>query len=216
MTKWVEEGRWSEVNFQRVLKDQFLSPQDPLSAELAVADGVGRLMHFWGFKRPMGRIWTFLYLSSAPLSAADLSERLQMSSGAVSMALTELEKWGVVARTWVPGERRDYFIAEPSVWKMVQRVLRERELGVVQDFRETLKVAIQALTASTAGSTEERRRQLNFKLEKLGRLESLARTGEMLLRALVSGDTVDPRALMDAARSDVSLPTSTHKNAHSS
>jgi DNA-binding transcriptional regulator GbsR (MarR family) len=28
--------------------------------ELEVADSVGRLMEFWGFKRPMGRIWTLL------------------------------------------------------------------------------------------------------------------------------------------------------------
>ena len=51
----------------------------------AVADAVGGLMEFWGFKRNMGRMWTVLYLAPDPLSAADLCERLSLSTGAVSM-----------------------------------------------------------------------------------------------------------------------------------
>ena len=33
-----------------------------------VADAVGALMEFWGFKRVMGRVWTLLYLRGEPLS----------------------------------------------------------------------------------------------------------------------------------------------------
>src|SRR5215467_294282 len=47
-----------------------------------VADAVGALMEFWGFKRVMGRLWTVLYLSGEPLTAAELCERLAISSGA--------------------------------------------------------------------------------------------------------------------------------------
>src|SRR5207237_2888500 len=50
-----------------------------------VADAVGGLMEFWGFKRTMGRIWTTLYLSEDPLSAAALWDRLEISCGAASM-----------------------------------------------------------------------------------------------------------------------------------
>lgn len=32
------------------------------AAQLRVADAIGVLMEFWGFKRPMGRLWTLLYL----------------------------------------------------------------------------------------------------------------------------------------------------------
>jgi HTH-type transcriptional regulator, glycine betaine synthesis regulator len=151
-------------------------------------------MHFWGFKRPMGRIWTLLYLSDRPLGASELGEQLQMSSGAVSMALGELEKWGAIARSWVPGERRDYFVAEPSVWKMVARVFRERELGLVRDFQATLRTAIAALDRDRPGSSPS---ASAHKVARLRQLASLAEAGESLLSALVSGSAVDPQVLHD-------------------
>src|SRR5918912_881500 len=49
-----------------------------------LADAVGALMEFWGFKRVMGRLWTVLYLTGEPLSAAELCDRLAISTGAVS------------------------------------------------------------------------------------------------------------------------------------
>src|SRR5262245_19676767 len=104
-----------------------MTPPGANNPELDVADTVGRLMEFWGFKRPMGRIWALLYLAPEPLGAAEIGDELRMSSGAVSMALSELVKWGAVKKTWRPGERRDYYEAETSIGRLVQRVLRERE-----------------------------------------------------------------------------------------
>ena len=97
-----------------------------------VADTVGALMEFWGFKRTMGRVWTTLYLLGEPLSAAELCDGLAISTGAASMTLTELEHWGVVRRSRKPGDRREYFEAETDIWRMVSRVLRERELVQVE------------------------------------------------------------------------------------
>jgi len=44
------------------------------------------------------------------------------------MLLTEMQEWGAIKKTWMPGERREYFEAETSIWKMVSRVFRQREL----------------------------------------------------------------------------------------
>ena len=88
----------------------------PLShAEAVVSDVIGRLMEFWGFKRNMGRVWAVLYLSPDPLSADDLRAALQLSSGAVSMTLSELGRWGVVRRVWIQGQRRDFYAAEVAL-----------------------------------------------------------------------------------------------------
>jgi len=65
-------------------------------SERIVSDTVGHLMELWGFKRNMGRVWTVLYLAGEPLTARQLHERLQLSTGAVSMTLAELARWGVV------------------------------------------------------------------------------------------------------------------------
>ena len=96
-------------------------------SELLVSDAIGRLIEFWGFKRNMGRIWTVLFLSDRPLSAKELQVKLQLSSGAVSMTVNELGRWGVVKKVWIQGERRDYFVAEGNFWKMISRVFNERE-----------------------------------------------------------------------------------------
>src|SRR5437762_14088467 len=97
-----------------------------------VADAVGALMEFWGFKRLMGRVWTLLVLRGEPLSAAELCEQLEISSGAASMTLAEMEHWGVVLRLRKPGDRREYFEAEADIWRMISRVLRERELMQIE------------------------------------------------------------------------------------
>ncbi|MES1178914.1 MAG: ArsR family transcriptional regulator [Myxococcales bacterium] len=163
------------------------SSSEPVTqAELEVADTIGRLMEFWGFKRPMGRMWTLLYLSPAPLGAAELGEQLKMSAGAVSMTLNELLKWGAVKKSWRPGERRDFYEAETSIGKLVQRVLRERELELVRQFGEALGNAEAALPRPAQDTPPD------FKRERMHELQRLARLGETLLTALVAGKVVDP------------------------
>ncbi len=164
-------------------------------AELRVADTVGALMEFWGFKRAMGRAWTLLYLSPDPLGAADVAERLQMSAGAVSMTLAELLKWGTIRKAWRPGERRDYFEAETSIWKMVTRVLREREMGLVRDTAEALTAAEAALSAAARSGDRELKRRATFMRERVMRLSQLTRLGETLLSAIVAGEPIDTAPL---------------------
>jgi len=155
----------------------------PPPSILRVVDAVGGLIEFWGFKRPMGRIWAILYLTAQPLSAQELGERLAMSAGGVSMALAELSKWGVVKKTWVPGERRDYYEPETSIWKMVSRVFRERELAQI-------RAAIEIFQETLAELGKDRRRN-KFLGERMEALLNLARLGEGLLAALLDGQKLD-------------------------
>ena len=110
-------------------------------AELLIADAVGDVIEHWGFRKALGRVWTVLYLAGEPLSASVLTERLSMSSGAVSMTLTELQEWSVVRRVWRPGERREFFEAETDLWKMISKVVSERERFWVRSVRERLEQA---------------------------------------------------------------------------
>lgn len=162
------------------------------AATLKVADAVGALIERWGFKRNMGRVWALLYLEQAPQSQVDLCERLTMSSGAMSMILAELQQWGVVHKAWVPGERREYYQAETSIWKMVSRVLRERELRWIQDALEQFTAADGALAAVVgrlgAGAAAVRARAIAGRVTGL---TELARVGAHLIQAILSGESVD-------------------------
>jgi DNA-binding transcriptional regulator GbsR (MarR family) len=162
------------------------------AATLRVADAVGALIERWGFKRNMGRVWALLYLEQTPHSQPDLCERLTMSSGAMSMILAELQQWGVVHKAWVPGERREYYQAETSIWKMVSRVLRERELRWIQDALEQFTAADGALGAVVgrlgAGAAAARAHAIAGRVTGL---TQLARVGAHLIEAILSGESVD-------------------------
>ena len=164
-------------------------------SELIASDAVGRLMEFWGFKRNMGRVWTVLYLSDDPLTAQDLRERLQLSSGAVSMTLKDLARWGTVRKVWIQGERKDHFTAEGDLWKMISRVFRERELVEVQEAIASFERALDALEERGDPCDREEARRAEVQRERIRQLLELAGLGLRLLSALLSEGRVDASAL---------------------
>jgi len=158
-------------------------------SERIVSDAVGRLMALWGFRRNMGRIWTVLYLSGEPLTSRQLRERLQLSSGAVSMTLSELSRWAVVRKVWVRGDRRDFYEAEGNVWKMVSRVVRERERAEVVQALEAFEEALSALDRRAVRGAEVARARVQR--ERIQRLAELARLGRTMLDALIDHARLD-------------------------
>ena len=151
-------------------------------AILRVADAVGGLMEFWGFKRNMGRMWCVLYLEEKPLSAGDLGQRLSLSAGAVSTTAAELSNWGVIKKAWVPGDRRDFWEPETSIWKMVSRVFRERELRKIEEAIETFGDAIRVLEGEAARAGA---------LSRIRGLLTLSQIGSKLLASVLDGKAVD-------------------------
>src|SRR4029077_15584654 len=118
-----------------------------------------------------------------PLTAAELGERLGLSTGAVSMLLAELVQWSIVKKAWVVGERREHYEAETSIWKMVSRVFRERELRWIHTAREAFDAASEQL------ETGDARRKLIA--QRITGLAQLAQVGEHLLEAILEGESVD-------------------------
>ena len=153
-------------------------------AVLKVADAVGALIEAWGFRRNMGRMWAVLYLEDHPLTAADLGDRLGLSTGAVSMLVNELIQWGIIKKTWVVGERREHFEAETSIWKMISRVFRERELRWIRTAHEAFAEAGRELEAGDDG-----RHQLIA--SRVAGLTQLAEVGANLLETMLEGEAID-------------------------
>jgi HTH-type transcriptional regulator, glycine betaine synthesis regulator len=155
------------------------------SLVLRVADSVGALIESWGFKRNMGRMWAVLYLEDRPLSAADLGERLGLSTGAVSMLLGEMQEWGAIKKAWVVGERREHYEAETSIWKMVSRVFRERELQWIRTASEAFEEASQDASEHTSTPRDK------LIAERIAGLAQLAQVGATLLESVLQGQTID-------------------------
>jgi DNA-binding transcriptional regulator GbsR (MarR family) len=161
-----------------------------------VSDVVGRLIEFWGFKRNMGRIWAVLYLSVDPLSAEDLREMLKLSSGAVSMTLSELMRWGVVRKVWVQGERKDFYTAEVQLWRMISRVFSEREKAEIKFAIEAFEEALRDLEVLRRSEDPKTRERAKLQYARIEQLLELARLGQTLLDALLSTAKLDAEPLV--------------------
>jgi DNA-binding transcriptional regulator GbsR (MarR family) len=165
-------------------------------SEAAVSDVVGRLIEFWGFKRNMGRIWSVLYLSPEPLSAEDLRLSLKLSSGAVSMTLNELLRWGVVRKVWVQGERKDFYTAEVQLWRMISRVFNEREKSEIVMAIEAFEEALAEVAKLRTSSDPKTRARAELQYARIKQLLELAKLGKRLMDTLLATAKIDAEPLV--------------------
>ena len=78
-----------------------------------------------GLPRSVGQIYGLLYLSIRPLSLQDICEQLGISKGSASLGTRQLLAWGAIRHVWVPGSRRDHFVAVAELGDIVRRVYHE-------------------------------------------------------------------------------------------
>jgi DNA-binding transcriptional regulator GbsR (MarR family) len=136
-------------------------------------------MDFWGFKRVHGRVWTILFLAQEPLSSAEIRKRLGVSVGATSMALTELRRWGAV-REVRTSSRSAHFEPETNIWRLVSRVLQDREKRMLDETIEIFTTSMQELRSEGGGGAARRIEKLIW-LTRLARgmLDMLTSRGEL-------------------------------------
>ncbi|HEY9900143.1 MAG TPA: MarR family transcriptional regulator [Pantanalinema sp.] len=159
-------------------------------------EAVGGIVEMWGFKRVLGMVWTFVYLSPRPLSAQEIRSGLGISSGLVSMVLQELVRWGVVHKQPTPGERKEYYTAERNVWRPISKVIREREMYQVSTTLERLREAEIELEAAGDEDEDECKRVAADRLAELIQVGELAHS---MLDQFVSLGVLDARDLRSVA-----------------
>ncbi|MES2646710.1 MAG: transcriptional regulator [Bacteroidota bacterium] len=95
----------------------------------------------WGINRTMAQIHALLMISSEPISAEEVMDNLHISRGNANMNLRELINWGLVNRTILRGERKEFFTAEKDIFKVTRIIARERkkrELEPMLKFLESI------------------------------------------------------------------------------
>lgn len=166
--------------------DEGMTTRVPHRRALRLAgDALGEVAEYWGFKGSMGRIWALLYLSPDPLGADEIASRSGLSSGAVSMALSDLVSWGIVARMEEAGDRRRLYAAEADVWRIVRQVVRARELPLLQRTVDRLGAAVADLEAASREAPDDA--DTAFVLERLRGLVGLGRVGLGMVETLAVG-----------------------------
>lgn len=95
-------------------KDKFLQAWGALGSE-------------WGINRTMAQIHALLLISPQSLSADSVMEELKISRGNANMNLRALMDWGLVYKELRVGDRKEYFIAEKDIWKVVRQIIINRK-----------------------------------------------------------------------------------------
>lgn len=93
--------------------------------ETEVLEFFVRAAQLLGQPRSIGEIYGLLYLSVEPLSMEAIVSRLKISTGSASQGLKQLRAFRAVRTTYVPGQRRDHYVAEEELRKVLTGFVQE-------------------------------------------------------------------------------------------
>ncbi|MEI6890614.1 MAG: hypothetical protein V5783_00450 [Pontiella sp.] len=85
-----------------------------------------RIADLLNLPRSVGEIYGILFISNAPLCLDDCRLRLNISKGSTSQGLKILRSFGAIRTVYVPGDRKDYYVAEASLRKMASGFASEQ------------------------------------------------------------------------------------------
>ena len=111
----------------------------------------GEMGSRWGINRTVGQIYALIFVSSVPLNADDIADKLEFSRSNVSMGLKELQSWRLVRLRHLPGDRREYFEAPGDAWEVFRTLAEERRR---REIEPTLSMLRNALLETPAGEDD--------------------------------------------------------------
>jgi DNA-binding transcriptional regulator GbsR (MarR family) len=94
--------------------------------EIAVIDLFLNAANSFGFPKSYGQIYGLLFCRDQPLSMDEVMKLLQISKGSASQGLRALRQLGAVSSAFEPGDRKERFVAEIRLRKLVGGFLREQ------------------------------------------------------------------------------------------
>lgn len=148
-------------------------------AEDKFIDSIGRLCDSFGLNRFIAQLYAVLYLSSKPLSLDEITEKLKVSKGNVSINIRELENWGAVRSIWVKGSRKDYYEANLDIKGVILKKVKtgmQKRIGETSDMISGFKSMIQAQGENLSQEDVERIKIYEERLKKIEDLKAMVST----------------------------------------
>ena len=94
--------------------------------EIAVIDLFLNAANSFGLPKSYGQIYGLLFCRDQSLSMDEVMKLLQISKGSASQGLRALRQLGAVSSVFEPGDRKERFVAEIRLRKLVGGFLREQ------------------------------------------------------------------------------------------
>lgn len=148
-----------------------------------LAEQIGEFIHYWGFKRVHGRIWTHLYLANRPLDAADLVQQMKISKALVSISIRELLEYEVIEEVGKSPRGTHLYRNNPDILKVILSVLRKREKRII--------ARVQAAQLSLERTPELVRADAGLSAESVHRLGELINNASIGLESFIAFKSVD-------------------------
>ena len=136
------------------------------------------VLRLLGWPKSVGEIYGLLFVSAAPLAMDDLMARLGMSLGAASQGLKLLREFGAVRTVYIPGARKDHYVASGELSRFATSFIEEELLPRMQTAQERILRMEQMLAAE---SPEERQ----LPAERIDRLKYWLGKGQKVVPWLV-------------------------------
>jgi len=105
----------------------------------------------WGINRTVAQTHALLHVSSAPLTAEEIANTLQVARSNVSTSIRELQGWGLVRTVHEMGDRRQHFESIKDVWEMFRIIIDQRKRREIDPTLDLLRLCISELR----GESEE-------------------------------------------------------------
>ncbi|WP_299384080.1 ArsR family transcriptional regulator [uncultured Lacinutrix sp.] len=137
----------------------------------------GSLGSLWGINKAMAQIQALLFISTKPLSMEEIMEDLKISRGNTSMNLRQLMDWGIVTKTLVAGERKEFFTTEKDVQELARIVAKERSR---REIKPVIKVLEEVSSIENDGT--EKTKEL---IKQTKALHELTETMDVMINKLV-------------------------------
>lgn len=118
-----------------------------------------------GLPRSVGQIYGAIYSSPRPLAFADVVTLLDISNGSVSQGLRFLRELGAIRLVDDPEGRREVFVAETELRKLLGGVLKHR-------FQEPLEAGARRLDALDERLIDEAAADREFLEQRIGSLRT--------------------------------------------
>ena len=94
--------------------------------EVAVIDLFLNAANSFGLPKSFGQIYGLLFCRDEPLAMDEVMDLLHISKGSASQGLRALRQLGAISSSYVPRDRKERFVAEIRLRKLVGGFLREQ------------------------------------------------------------------------------------------
>jgi DNA-binding transcriptional regulator GbsR (MarR family) len=135
-------------------KPQMSSEESLSDLEIEAIDLFISFMKLMGLPKSVGEIYGLLFVAGEPLNAEQITERLQISTGAASQGLKLLRSFGAVRSVYVPGDRRDHFVADLDLSTFASAFIKEELNPRLENAADRIK-RMETLATGLDGEAQE-------------------------------------------------------------